>query len=403
MTEAGESKRPLRNLKVLDLSTFIAGPYAGALLADFGAEVIKVDHPSARAQAAEYRETAKIPLRPKLLNRGKVCITLDLHNKAAKEILLSIVRDTDILIENFRPGVMEKWGLGWEELSRENPGLVMVRVTGYGQDGPYAQKPSFGAIAEAMAGFANIVGQPDGPPTLPSFALADSAAALFGAFAAMMAVYERDRGPTGEGQYIDVSLIESLFAILGEIAINYDQKGLIQKREGNKSRFFGAPRNLYQTKDGKWVAVSAGSGIHKRVFLAIGREDLANDPGLDTPEGRLDRIDEIDLEIESWIRERTAEAVLAAFDKYDAPAGPVYTIDEIFSDPHYQARGAIVSLPDPDLGRVRFQNVVPKLSRTPGAIAWPGRLPGDDNTWFFHERLGLAKDEIERLERSGAI
>lgn len=366
------SKAPLEGLKVLDLSSLYAGPLIATTLGDFGAEVIKVEHP--RGDDARRWGLSKdgVPLWWKVISRNKRLIALDLHLPEDQAKARALCRWADVVVENFRPGRLEGWGLGWEQLHALNPRLVMVRVTGFGQTGPRAQQPGFGTLAEAYSGFAFITGQPDGPPTLPPFGLADGVAALAGTYAVMMALYWRDAKGGGEGQYIDLSLYEPLFNILGPQAIEYTQTGTVQQRQGNRSKRT-SPRNTYLTRDGHWVALSGGTqGVVDRMYRVIGRPELTQDPRYNTAQGRLEHADEIDGWLAEWIGRHDLEEVLARFEAIEAPIAPVNSIAQILQDPHYKARASFVEVPDEDLGHVVMQNVVPRLSLTPGAIRHSG-------------------------------
>jgi crotonobetainyl-CoA:carnitine CoA-transferase CaiB-like acyl-CoA transferase len=396
---------PLEGLKVVDIAVLFASPTISQNMGDFGAEVIKVEHPKS-GDSLRSLGAAKdgIPLWWKITNRNKQCVTLDLGKPEGQEIFKKLIADADVLTENFRPGTMEKWGLGWEVLHAINPRLVFVRVSGFGQTGPYKDKPGFGTLAEAMSGFAYITGQSDGPPTLPGTGLADAVAGQLGTWATMMALYERDH-KSGKGQYIDLSVLEPLFTILGDQAITYDQLGKVQQRTGNRVPSIGAPRNIYKTKDDRWLALSANApAIATRVFAAIGQPDLINDPRFKDNRARISNIDEVDAIVGGWIAEQTAEAALQKFDEYECACAPVYSIADIFTDPHFQARDAITTVQDPELGPVRMQNVFPRLSRTPGKIRWPGPTHmGQHNEEIYCDKLGLSKERMAELKEKGVI
>ncbi len=396
---------PLEGLKVVDIAVLFASPTISQNMGDFGADVIKVEHPKS-GDSLRSLGAAKdgIPLWWKITNRNKRCVTLDLGKPEGQEIFKKLIADADVLTENFRPGTMEKWGLGWEVLHALNPRLVFVRVSGFGQTGPYKDKPGFGTLAEAMSGFAFITGQADGPPTLPGTGLADAVAGQLGTWATMMALYERDH-KSGKGQYIDLSVLEPLFTILGDQAITYDQLGKVQQRTGNRVPSIGAPRNIYKTKDGRWLALSANApAIAARVFAAIGQPDLINDPRFKDNRARIANIDEVDRIVGGWIAEQTAEAALQKFDEYECACAPVYSIADIFADPHFQAREAVTTVEDPELGPIRMQNVFPRLSRTPGKIRWPGPTRmGQHNEEIYCDKLGLSKERLVELKEKGVI
>lgn len=387
-----EKNGPLAGLKVIDCSTVLAGPLSAMVLADFGADVIKIEHPQGDALRKMGTSKNGHGIWWKVTNRSKRTVVLDLHEGAGKEAFLALVKDADVLVENFRTGTMEKWGLGWEVLSKLNPRLVMLRVTGFGQTGPYRFRPGYGTVAEAFSGFAHITGEETGPPTLPPFGLADGIAAYHGVFAIMFAIYERDVQGSGKGQYIDLALYEPLFSCLGAQVPTYDQTGIIQNRRGNRSDN-NVPRNAYKTKDGRWVALSTASpSIARRVMNLVGGEGTADDPRYATNTERVKRIDEVDGMVAGWIGARTLKEVLDAFEKVEAAIGPIYDAAQITEDPQYVARESVIQVPDPEFGTIRMQNVFPKMSRTPGKIRFPGARQGQ------HQ-----EEVIGQLEREGKI
>jgi len=396
---------PLEGLKVVDIAVLFASPTISQNMGDFGAEVIKVEHPKL-GDSLRTLGAAKngVPLWWKITSRNKKCVTLDLSQPEGQAVFKQLVADADVLTENFRPGTLERWGLGWEVLHAVNPRLILVRVSGFGQTGPYKEKPGFGTLAEAMSGFAHITGQPDGPPTLPGTGLADAVAGQFGTWAVMFALYERDH-KSGEGQVIDLSVLEPIFTITGDQAIAYDQLGVVQQRTGNRVPSIGAPRNIYKTKDGKWLALSANApALARRVFIAIGRPELNDDPRFNDNRARIAHIDEVDAIVGGWIGERTAEEVLKRFDEYECAVMPVYDIAGISADPHFQARETITTVQDPELGPVKMQNVIPKFSRTPGKIRWPGPTQmGAHNEEIYCGRLGMTRERLAELKERGVV
>ncbi|WP_329152049.1 CoA transferase [Streptomyces sp. NBC_01456] len=392
---------PLAGLRVLDLATLFAGPLAATLLGDFGAEVIKIEHPH-RPDPARGHGPAKdgIGLWWKLLGRNKKTMTLDLSHPGGRDVLLRLAARADAVIENFRPGTLERWGLGWEELSAVNPRLVLARVTGFGQFGPYARRPGFGTLAEAMSGFAAMTGEPDGPPTLPPFGLADAVAALGTSYAVMAALHARTA--SGRGQVIDMALIEPMLTVLGPQPLWYDQLGHVQPRTGNRSANV-APRNIYRTADGSWVAVSTSAeSVAERVMRLVGRPEVIAEPWFATGAGRAAHADELDAPVADWIARHDRAEVMAAFEKAEAAVAPIYDIREVMTDPQYQALGSITEVPDDELGTVRMQNVLFRLSETPGAIRWAGRPHGADTDEVL-DSLGLTGAEIDGLRAAGAL
>lgn len=391
----------LAGLRVLDLATLFAGPLAATMLGDFGAEVVKVEHPAQPDPSRGHGPSKDgVGLWWKLLGRNKRTITLDLSKRGGRATLLRLAADADVIIENFRPGTLEKWDLGWAELSAANPRLILARVTAFGQFGPYAHRPGFGTLAEAMSGFAAVTGEPDAPPTLPPFGLADSIAGLTTAYAVLTALRARDR--TGEGQVIDMAIIEPILTVLGPQPIWYDQLGHVQPRTGNRSAN-NAPRNTYRTADGSWVAVSTSAqSIAERVMRLVGRPDVIDEPWFATGADRARHADVLDGAVGAWIAERNRDEVLAAFEKAEAAIAPVQDVRDIMSDPQYQALDSVTRVDDPELGPLRMQNVLFRLSATPGAIHWAGRPHGADTDAVLGE-LGLTVAEIGALRAEGAL
>ncbi|MEU5217876.1 CoA transferase [Streptomyces sp. NPDC020807] len=392
---------PLHGLRVLDLATLFAGPLAATLLGDFGADVVKVEHPR-RPDPSRGHGPAKdgVGLWWKVLGRNKRNITLDLSSPGGRETLLALATEADVIVENFRPGTLERWGLGWEELSAVNPRLVLARVTGFGQFGPYARRPGFGTLAEAMSGFAAITGEPDGPPTLPPFGLADSIAALATAYAVMTALTARNT--TGRGQVVDMAIIEPMLSVIGPHPLWYDQLGYVQPRTGNRSRN-NAPRNTYRTADGSWVAVSTSAqSIAERVLRLVGRPELVDEPWFADGTGRAAHADVLDEAVGDWIARHTRDEAMAAFEKAEAAIAPVYDVRDVLDDPQFRALDTVTEVQDPELGPIRMQNVLFRLSETPGAIRWAGRPHGADTTAVLAE-LGLTPAEIDTLRTQGAV
>ncbi|MDI3422385.1 CaiB/BaiF CoA transferase family protein [Streptomyces luteolus] len=392
---------PLKPLRVLDLATLFAGPLAATMLGDFGAEVIKVEHPR-RPDPSRGHGPAKdgVGLWWKLLGRNKRTVTLDLSTDGGRATLLRLAATADVVIENFRPGTLERWGLGWDELSAANERLVLARVTGFGQFGPYSHRPGFGTLAEAMSGFAAITGEPEGPPTLPPFGLADSIAGLATAYAIMTALAARTA--TGRGQVVDMAIIEPILTVLGPQPLWYDQLGFVQPRTGNRSTN-NAPRNTYRTADDRWVAVSTSAqSIAERVLHLVGRPDLIDEPWFATGTDRAAHADVLDAAVGDWIAQRTRDEVIAAFEKAEAAVAPIHDVRDVLADPQYAALDSVTTVDDPELGALRMQNVLFRLSSTPGAIRWAGRPHGADTDSVLAE-LGLGDEEITDLRKTGAV
>lgn len=392
---------PLAGLRVVDAATLFAGPLAATYLGDFGADVVKVEHPR-RPDAARGHGPNKdgIGLWWKTLGRNKRTVTIDLKRADGAATMRRLLAKTDVFVENFRPGTLERWGLSPQTLLQDNPGLVIARVTAFGQDGPYAGRPGFGSLAEAMSGFAALTGEPGGPPTLPPFGLADGIAGLATAYAVMAALRHRDA--TGEGQVIDLAIIEPILMMLGAPLTAFDQLGYVQPRTGNRS-VNNAPRNVYRTGDDDWVAVSTSSqSIAERVMALVGRADLVDEPWFASGSGRAEHADELDRAVGGWIGAHGTPKVIAAFEQAQAAVAPVYDVRGVLTDPQYQARGTAITIRDDDLGPLVMQNVLFRLSATPGRVRWGGRAPGADTDEVLAE-LGLEPGEIIRLRKDGAV
>ncbi|MFC5061191.1 CaiB/BaiF CoA transferase family protein [Actinomycetospora atypica] len=390
----------LAGLKVLDVATLFAGPLAATMLGDQGAEVIKIEHPRGDPSRTHGAQRDGVGLWWKMLGRNKKSVTLVLSTPEGRELFRELAADADVVIENFRPGTLERWGLGPDVLRERNPGLVLARVTGFGQTGPYAGRPGFGTLAEAMSGFAAITGEADGPPTLPPFGLADGVAALTTAFAVMTAL--RARESTGRGQDVDMAIIEPLLTLLGPQVIAYDQLGELQPRTGNRSSN-NAPRNTYQCSDGRWVAVSTSAqSIAERVMRLVGRPELIDEPWFATGSTRAQHADELDAAVGDWIARRDRDEVVEAFEKAEAAVAPIYTAADVVADPQYAALESIVTVEDDELGPVRFQNVPFRLSGTPGRVRTSGP-PLGAHTAEVLGRLGVDAARLAELRASGAV
>jgi crotonobetainyl-CoA:carnitine CoA-transferase CaiB-like acyl-CoA transferase len=392
---------PLAGVRVIEAATLFAGPLAATFLGDFGADVVKVEHPS-RPDAARSHGPAKdgVGLWWKTIGRNKRTVGLDLSRPPGRDLMLDLVGRSDVLVENFRPGTLERWGLGWDVLRGRNPGLVLARVTAFGQDGPYAGRPGFGTLAEAMSGFAALTGEPGGPPTLPPFGLADGIAALATAFAVLAALRERDR--SGVGQVIDLAILEPIVMLLGGQITAYDQLGTVSPRTGNRS-VNNAPRNVYQARDGRWLAVSTSSqSVAERVMRLVGRPEVIGADWFGTGSGRAAHADLLDAAVGDWIAARSSAEVVAAFEAAQAAVAPVYDVRGLLADPQVRARGTVVTVDDDELGPLRMQNVLFRLSRGPGRIRWAGRPPGADTDAVLAD-LGVDGAERARLRAAGVI
>jgi crotonobetainyl-CoA:carnitine CoA-transferase CaiB-like acyl-CoA transferase len=394
----------LEGLTVIDAGTTIAGPMAASFLGDFGAEVIKIELPGRGDPTRQWAPKKDgVSLWWKVSGRNKKLITLNLGKPQGQVLLKALIRDADIIIENFRPGTLERWNVGYRDLKEVNPGIVMVRISGYGQDGPYSHRPGYGTIAEATSGIPSFTGFPDKPPTLSAFPLADAVAGLFGAMGAMFAIYHRDVKGTGQGQYIDVSLYEPLFRLVESFVIAYDQLGMVKQRRGNRMEE-SSPRNAYETNDEEWVAISASSQqTFERLAKAIGRPDLSDDPMFADNPSRVENAAQLDAILADWFQRLCLDNAMAILEQNDVVAGPIYDIRRIFDDPHFKAREDIVEIEDAELGAIRMQNVIPKMSMTPGRVESAGGRLGQHNQELYGERLGLSTEEIARLKEAGVI
>jgi crotonobetainyl-CoA:carnitine CoA-transferase CaiB-like acyl-CoA transferase len=400
--DPAETSGPLAGLRVLDLGTVYAAPITAMLLGDFGAEVIKIEHPKGDPARTHGRGKDGHGLWWKVIARNKRTVTLNFSTAEGQDILRRLVAQADVVIENFRPGVMEKWGLGPDDLLAVNPGLVMLRVTGFGQTGPYAKRRAFGTLAEAMSGLAHQTGQEDGPPTLPPFGLADGVSGVSGAFAVMLALYHRDV-TGGRGQAIDLALLEPLLGILGPGPSVYDQLGIIAGRHGNRSPS-NAPRNAYLTRDDRWVAISASAtSIAERVMHLVGRPDIAEKPWFASAGERVQRAEMIDRPVAQWIRERPFTEVVEAFQAAGAALAPIYDMGQLMEDPHVLARETVTTIEDEDLGPLKMQNLFFRMGATPGAIRHGGRRLGQDTEQVMAELLDVKGTELEDLRAKGVI
>ncbi|MEU4570512.1 CoA transferase [Micromonospora sp. NPDC023956] len=401
--QGSQNRQALDGIRVLDVSTILAGPLTCQILGDFGADVIKIEHPR-HGDGMRGHGLSKdgVGLWWKMIGRNKRTVGLYLGDPEGQEIFRELVRTADVVVENFRPGTLEKWGLGWESLRAVNPGLVLLRVTGFGQTGPYAGRPGFGTLAESMSGFAHLTGMPDGPPTLPAFGLADSIAGITGASAVMMALYARATGD-GTGQEIDLDILEPIMTAVGPSVIYVDQLGVVQQRTGNRS-LNNAPRNTYRTRDGHWVAIStSANSIAERVLTLVGHPEVTAEEWFATGAGRARHADLLDGYVTDWIGERTRAEVVDAFTAAGAAVAPVYAPDELLADPQVRALDMITQVPDPDLGSIRMQNVLFRMSGTPGAIRFTGRALGADTDQVLGGELGIGADRLAALRDRGVL
>jgi crotonobetainyl-CoA:carnitine CoA-transferase CaiB-like acyl-CoA transferase len=393
---------PLEGVKVLDISTILAGPLVAQILGDFGAEVIKIEHPTKPdGMRGHGLDKDGHPLWWTMISRNKRTMTLNLGNERGAEIFRRLAAEADVVVENFRPGTLERWGLGYDVLSEANPGLILLRVTGFGQTGPYSTRPAFGTLVESMSGFAHLTGEADGPPTLPAFGLADSLAGIAGSSAVSMALLHRTNNG-GEGQVIDLDLLSPIMAAVGPGVIYADQLGIDQERTGNRSSN-NAPRNLYKTADGHWLAIStSANSIAERVLVLVGHPEVLDEPWFATGRQRAAHADLLDDYVGGWIAERTRDVVIDEFEKAGAAVAPVYKPSELLSDPQVNAIEMVTTVEDDDLGPVRMQNVMWRMGGSPGRIRHTGRRHGADTDDVLSE-LGCTADEIEAMRRDSVV
>ena len=402
---------PVKGLKVLDLSTIVAGSTASSLLADFGAEVVKVERPGASDPLRNWGPFAHgVSIWWKVHSRNKKSVTLDLGREQGQELLKRLAAQSDLLIEGFRPGVMERWGLGPIDLQGVNPGLVMVRFSGFGQTGPYKDRPGFGTIAECMSGYVAMAGFSDTPPMLPPVPLADEISGVFGAMAAIMALYHRDVPKVGDdgpqqraGQVIDMSLFEPLFRLCIPNVTMFDLLGISRERVGNDFPD-AAPRSLYRTADGRWLGLSATSqATFENLVSAMELPHLVQDPRFMDNAARLQNVEGLNQALQDWLGRRPLSEIMEQLVPAGGVVGPVYDSAQIMEDPHYQAREDIVEIDDPQLGHTKMIGVVPKFSETPGSVEHAGPTLGEHNSQIYSSWLGLSEQDLEELVEQGVI
>jgi crotonobetainyl-CoA:carnitine CoA-transferase CaiB-like acyl-CoA transferase len=398
-----EAARPLDGLRVIDAATLAAGPRAAAVLGEFGAEVIKVEQPGSGDPMRTWGNRKRgIGLFWKSISRNKRCVTCDLRQPEGQALFDELLAVTDVLIVGNRPSALARWGLDYESVHARHPRLVVVHITGYGRGGPNSDRPGYGTLAEAMSGFAQVVGEPDRPPTLPPFMLADGVAAQAAAWSTMMALYHRDLHG-GDGQLIDINLIEPLARLIETSPLAYDQLGVVPGRVGNRLPA-SAPRNAYRTADDKYVAISSASpSIAVRVFEVIGRPDLASDPDYVDPVRREAHGEEVDELVATWVRERTLDDAMAGFLDAEVAAAPSYDARQLLEDEHLVARGTFLRIDDDDLGPIRVQGPVVQMSDTPGRVEHLGRALGADNDAVYGGLLGLDADRLAALRAASVI
>ncbi|MEM5338994.1 CaiB/BaiF CoA transferase family protein [Paraburkholderia azotifigens] len=393
---------PLQGIRVVEIGTLIAAPFAARLLAEFGAEVIKIEAPETGDPLRKWRKLHEgTSLWWYLQSRNKKSICVNLKSQEGADVVKRLAADADIVIENLRPGALEKLGLGWDVLHAINPKLTMVRISGYGQTGPYRDRPGFGAIGEAMGGIRYTTGDVDGAPARVGVSLGDSLASLHGVIGALMSVLRVKTGQ-GDGQIVDVSLVESVFNLMESLVPEYDLLGHVRERSGGALPGI-APSNTYRTEDGGFVVIAGNSDpIFKRLMQVIGRPDLADDPALARNDGRVAQSAMLDAAITAWTSHHSIDEVLAALERAEVPSGRIYSVADIVADPHYQAREMLLNADLPGGASVKMPGIVPKLSETPGEVRWQGPALGE-HTSSVLAGLGYEQSEIERLRREGAV
>lgn len=386
---------------MVDAATILAGPLCAQILGDYGAEVIKVEHPQhGDSMRGHGHSKDGVPLWWKEISRNKRTVALDLKSEDGGEAFRRLAATADVVIENFRPGTLERWGLGPEVLQEANPGLVMVRLTGFGQTGPYSSRPGFGTLAEAMSGFADLTGEADGPPTLPAFGLADSICGIGASSAVMMALWHRQR--TGRGQVIDMNILQPIMTAVGPAPTVYHQLGIIEERHGNRSTN-NAPRNTYRTADGGWVAISTSAQrIAERVMRLVGHPEVIEEPWFASGHGRAQHVEELDAYVGDWIAQRDREDVLDAFTEAGAAIAPVYNARDLTEDPHVRETGMLREVADDDLGPLLQHDVMWRLTESPGRIRFTGRALGADTTEVLGE-LGYDEQQISQMRKNEVI
>jgi len=400
-TSTEEPTGPMVGCRVLELGSTIAAPFCGRFFADFGAEVIKVETPAGDALRGIGRQYEGKSLWWASMHRNKRVITVNMKTPAGRDLVKRLMGEVDVVLENYRPRAMEGWGLGWEAMSELYPRLIMVRISGFGQTGPYSDRPGFGIVGEALSGLRSLTGDPDRPPARVALPLTDYVTGLYAVTGALMALYERDR--TGKGQCIDAALYESAFSLMEGAVPVYDKLGEVPLRTGS-SLPGHVPNNLYPTGDGEHIHIAAGNdSTFRDLAKAMGRPELAEDPRFARGAARTENQADLERIIEDWTMTRGKDEIYRRLVEGGVPAAPIYTVADAFADPQYAAREMIVEVPDDEIGSVKLANIVPKLLRNPGKLRWSGRAAGHDTRAVLAEYLGLDSTEIEALEAAGAV
>ncbi|WP_429918587.1 CaiB/BaiF CoA transferase family protein [Lederbergia citrisecunda] len=397
-------RKPLEGVKILELGNLVAAPYAGKLFAEFGAEVIKVEEPKNGDPLRNWRVMHEdTSVWWYVQSRNKKSVTINLREPEGQEIVKTLIGKVDVVLENFKPGTLERWGLGYEEIQKVNPSAIFTRISGYGQTGPYKEKPGFGSVAEAIGGLRFLTGYPDRPPVRAGIAIGDMIAGLYAVIGTLMALRARDEDPEKKGQVVDVALYEAVFSLLEGILPEYDLTGLVRERTGSTLPGI-APSNTYKCADEKHIVIGGnGDRIFQRLMTAIGREDMANDPLYASNQGRADHAEFIDSVIEDWTLQHSMDEVRRILDEASVPVGPIYGINDIVNDGHYQARDMLKEIVLPDGVKMTVPGIVPKLSETPGDIEWNGPILGAHNEEIYKDFIDLSEEEFKRLKEKGVI
>jgi formyl-CoA transferase len=397
---------PLAGVRIIELGQLLAGPFTGRLLGDLGAEIIKVEPPG---QPDPMRDWGHARFQDRslwwpVLSRNKKCVTLNLRTERGQELLLELARRADVVVENFRPGTLERWNLGFERMREVNEGIILARVSGYGQTGPYAQRAGFASVSEAMGGLRHINGFPDEPPPRIGISLGDSLAGMFAAQGVLAALYKRDALGYGRGQIVDASILESCFALLEGTVPEYDRLGIVREPSGTSLKGV-APSNIFKSRDGKWMVIAANQNqLFRRLCEAMGQPELADDPRFETHLARGDNQEELDRLIGEWAAQHDAEHIDRVLNDAKVVAGPIYTIADIFKDPHFQARDMLIPHQDPEFGEYIGPGIVPKFSETPGEVRWSATWEeGSHNDEIYGDLLGLSDTERAQLREEGVL
>jgi len=401
MSDAMERRGPLAGYRVLEIGSTVAGPFCGRMLADFGAEVIKVEPADGDPVRTMGKSVDGHSLYAASIFRNKKLVSIDLRRPEGRALIKELAAKVDVLVENFKPGTLEKWGLGWDDLSKINPRLVMVRISGFGQDGPYSQRPGYGVVCEAVSGLRHLTGDPDRAPSRVGVSMTDYIAGLHGAYGAVMALMAREK--TGRGQVIDAALYESAFNFMEVWVGAFQKTGFVPDRTG--SRLIGStPNNLYPTADGSYIHITAmAESLFRRLCGAMDQPALADDPRFARHGARNENHEALDAIISDWTRQHTLADLEKKMEEVSVPATRIFTVADIFDDPHYKARQSIVEAPDQHLGTVAMPTVVPRLSDTPGTVRHAGRDIGQDSRAVLREVLGLDEARIDALTREGIV